>query len=167
MIPRICKTLFARMATGKESGASYRTEVSFLEIHNEKVRDLLRLDQSHHSLKVREHPKRGPYVQDLSSHLVYDYSDIQVGRAALVLACQPRARARPRLIYHVCAQLFSFQECMVRGNTHRTTASTNMNDVSSRSHAIFTITFVQAGYSEGNMPSETVSKVHLVDLAGR
>lgn len=66
------------MAAGKESGASYRTEVSFLEIHNEKVRDLLRLDQNHHSLKVREHPKRGPYVQDLSSHLVYDYSDIQV-----------------------------------------------------------------------------------------
>lgn len=67
------------MAAGKESGASYRTEVSFLEIHNERVRDLLRLDQSQsHSLKVREHPKRGPYVQDLSSHLVYDYSDIQV-----------------------------------------------------------------------------------------
>ncbi|XP_043485780.1 kinesin-like protein Klp98A isoform X3 [Polistes fuscatus] len=135
LIPRICKTLFARMAAGKESGASYRTEVSFLEIHNERVKDLLRIDQTQsHSLRVREHPKRGPYVQDLSSHLVYDYSDIQ--------------------------------ECMVRGNTHRTTASTNMNDVSSRSHAIFTITFVQAGFSEGNMPSETVSKVHLVDLAG-
>uniref|UniRef100_A0A0C9QMU2 KIF16B_0 protein n=1 Tax=Fopius arisanus TaxID=64838 RepID=A0A0C9QMU2_9HYME len=135
LIPRICKTLFARMAAGKETGASYRTEVSFLEIHNERVRDLLRPEQSQsHSLKVREHPKRGPYVQDLSNHLVYDYSDIQ--------------------------------ECMVRGNTHRTTASTNMNDVSSRSHAIFTITFVQAGFSEGNMPSETVSKVHLVDLAG-
>ncbi|XP_046737240.1 kinesin-like protein Klp98A isoform X1 [Diprion similis] len=134
LIPRICKTLFARMAAGKEGGASYRTEVSFLEIHNERVRDLLRPDQSQsHSLRVREHPKRGPYVQDLSNHLVYDYSDIQ--------------------------------ECMVRGNTHRTTASTNMNDVSSRSHAIFTITFVQAGFS-GNMPSETVSKVHLVDLAG-
>lgn len=42
-----------------------------------------------------------------------------------------------------------------------------MNDVSSRSHAIFTITFVQAGFNENNMPSETVSKVHLVDLAGR
>ncbi|EZA56695.1 Kinesin-like protein [Ooceraea biroi] len=135
LIPRICKTLFARMAAGKESGASYRTEVSFLEIYNERVRDLLRLDQSQsHSLRVREHPTGGPYVQDLSCHLVYDYSDIQ--------------------------------ECMVRGNTHRTTASTMMNDVSSRSHAIFTITFVQAGLSEGNMPSETVSKVHLVDLAG-
>ncbi|XP_063985206.1 kinesin-like protein Klp98A isoform X2 [Diachasmimorpha longicaudata] len=135
LIPRICKTLFARMAAGKETGASYRTEVSFLEIHNERVRDLLRPDQNQsHSLKVREHPKRGPYVQDLSNHLVYDYTDIQ--------------------------------EYMVRGNTHRTTASTNMNDVSSRSHAIFTITFVQAGFSEGNLPSETVSKVHLVDLAG-
>ena len=67
------------MAAGKESGASYRTEVSFLEIHNERVRDLLRPDQSQsHSLRVREHPKRGPYVQDLSSHLVYDYTDIQV-----------------------------------------------------------------------------------------
>lgn len=84
MIPRICKTLFARMAAGKESGASYRTEVSFLEIHNERVRDLLRLDQSQsHSLRVREHPKRGPYVQDLSSHLVYDYSDIQVNEPVL------------------------------------------------------------------------------------
>jgi kinesin family protein 16B len=40
-----------------------------------------------------------------------------------------------------------------------------MNDVSSRSHAIFTITFVQAGYCDG-VPSETVSKIHLVDLAG-
>lgn len=69
------------MAAGKESGASYRTEVSFLEIYNERVRDLLRLDESQsHSLRVREHPTGGPYVQDLSCHLVYDYSDIQVNR---------------------------------------------------------------------------------------
>jgi len=55
---------------------------------------------------------------------------------------------------------------MVRGNNYRTTASTYMNDVSSRSHAIFTLMFVQAGFSN-NLPSETESKVHLVDLAGR
>lgn len=86
------------MATGKESGASYRTEVSFLEIHNEKVRDLLRLDQSQsHSLKVREHPKRGPYVQDLSSHLVYDYSDIQV---------TGNARSIQRLYIYIVLVLF-------------------------------------------------------------
>lgn len=55
---------------------------------------------------------------------------------------------------------------MKRGNELRTTACTNMNDTSSRSHAIFTMTFVQASFV-GDMPSETVSKVHLVDLAGR
>jgi hypothetical protein len=32
---------------------------------------------------------------------------------------------------------------MNRGNDNRTVASTNMNDTSSRSHAIFTIKFVQ------------------------
>ena len=56
---------------------------------------------------------------------------------------------------------------MARGNAQRTTAATNMNDVSSRSHAIFTLMFVQAGLSSDNLPIETVSKVHLVDLAGR
>ncbi|XP_052744036.1 kinesin-like protein Klp98A [Bicyclus anynana] len=134
LIPRICRQLFSRVAAGKESGASYRTEVSYLEIYNERVKDLLATDAGH-SLRVREHPKLGPYVQDLSRHLVSDYDDIQ--------------------------------ECMHRGNLQRTTASTQMNDVSSRSHAIFTITFVQASYlRHNNMPSETVSKVHLVDLAG-
>ncbi|XP_045537990.1 kinesin-like protein Klp98A [Papilio machaon] len=134
LIPRICRQLFSRMAAGKESGSSYRTEVSYLEIYNERVKDLLSGDAGH-SLRVREHPKLGPYVQDLSRHLVSDYDDIQ--------------------------------ECMTRGNQQRTTASTQMNDVSSRSHAIFTLTFVRAGYTRhNNMPCETLSKVHLVDLAG-
>lgn len=62
--------------------------------------------------------------------------------------------------------IFHLQECIARGNAQRTTASTNMNDTSSRSHAIFTITFVQAVFMN-DMPSETVSKIHLVDLAGR
>lgn len=40
---------------------------SYMEIYNEKVRDLLQLtparDQQLHSLRVREHPKEGPYVE--------------------------------------------------------------------------------------------------------
>lgn len=40
-----------------------------------------------------------------------------------------------------------------------------MNDVSSRSHAIFTILFSKASYVANN-PYETVSKINLVDLAG-
>lgn len=54
----------------------------------------------------------------------------------------------------------------MRGNAQRTTASTHMNDTSSRSHAIFTVTFIQAKLLS-DTPLETRSKIHLVDLAGR
>eukprot|EP00755_Sulcionema_specki_P020427 Sspe_Gene.12519::Locus_4273_Transcript_2_2_Confidence_0.667_Length_4872::g.12519::m.12519/K10392/KIF1; kinesin family member 1 len=56
------------------------------------------------------------------------------------------------------------------GNKVRHVASTQMNDASSRSHAIFTLTLTQTKKYEqknGNMVShDTVSKVNLVDLAG-
>ncbi|XP_033734280.1 kinesin-like protein KIF16B isoform X2 [Pecten maximus] len=54
---------------------------------------------------------------------------------------------------------------MDRGNSIRTTAATNMNDTSSRSHAIFTIVFTQAKFAN-DVPCEMSSKIHLVDLAG-
>ncbi|XP_052767507.1 kinesin-like protein KIF16B isoform X2 [Mya arenaria] len=133
LIPRICQELFIRMT---DETTSYRTEVSYLEIYNEKVRDLLKgnlSDHVVHNLRVREHPKDGPYVQGLSKYIVNSYTEIE--------------------------------GLMQKGNSVRTTASTNMNDVSSRSHAIFTIIFTQATIKSG-IPSEKTSKVHLVDLAG-
>ncbi|KAK2180712.1 hypothetical protein NP493_430g03035 [Ridgeia piscesae] len=109
LIPRICESLFEQM---QESKVTYRTEVSYLEIYNERVLDLLRGPKDQHqNLRVREHPKEGPYVQDLSKHLVVNYDNVQ--------------------------------QLITKGNTNRTTATTNMNDASSRSHAIFTITFTQ------------------------
>ncbi|XP_067845571.1 kinesin-like protein KIF16B isoform X2 [Heptranchias perlo] len=135
LIPRICQGLYDRIA-GKSrwDQASFRTEVSYLEIYNERVRDLLRRKSTKtYNLRVREHPRDGPYVEDLSKHLVQNYSDVE--------------------------------ELMEAGNINRTTAATGMNDVSSRSHAIFTINFTQAKF-DAEMPCETVSKIHLVDLAG-
>ncbi|KAJ8308445.1 hypothetical protein KUTeg_013319 [Tegillarca granosa] len=96
LIPRICKELFSNMT---DQTTSYRTEVSYLEIYNEKVRDLLKHHPHNkpvHNLRVREHPKQGPYVQDLSKYIVNNFEDIE--------------------------------ELMHRGNAVRTTASTNMND---------------------------------------
>uniref|UniRef100_A0A3P8UM49 Kinesin family member 16B n=1 Tax=Cynoglossus semilaevis TaxID=244447 RepID=A0A3P8UM49_CYNSE len=135
LIPRICEGLFSRISEATRwDEASFRTEVSYLEIYNERVRDLLRRKSTQtYNLRVREHPKDGPYVEDLSKHLVQNYSDVE--------------------------------ELMEAGNLNRTTASTGMNDVSSRSHAIFTINFTQAKF-DAEMPSETLSKIHLVDLAG-
>ena len=111
----------------------YCLKVSYLEIYNEKVKDLLQKNPEKYPLKVRESKSTGPYVENLSKHLVIDYQEIL--------------------------------DLMEDGNDVRTTASTNMNDTSSRSHAIFTITFVNAGFLQG-IPHETVSKIHLVDLAG-
>ena len=90
------------MQQSTDNSTTFRTEASYLEIYNERVKDLLGSDGGNgsHSLKVREHPKEGPYVQNLSKHLVMDYSEIK--------------------------------NLMDRGNAARTTASTNMNDTSSR-----------------------------------
>ncbi|XP_034534775.1 kinesin-like protein KIF16B [Notolabrus celidotus] len=126
LIPRFCEGLFSRIAGATRwDEASFRTEVSYLEIYNERVRDLLRRKSTQtYNLRVREHPKDGPYVEDLSKHLVQNYSDVE--------------------------------ELMEAGNINRTTASTGMNDTSSRSHAIFTINFTQVRHEGTTQGGGTV-----------
>lgn len=137
LIPRICKGLFRYIDQNTSLNSSFRTEVSYLEIYNEHVHDLLRPQKlkklPQQNLKVREHPKEGPYVEGLTKQHVSDLDSIEV--------------------------------LIEQGNKLRATASTRMNNASSRSHAIFTIKFTQAKLI-GDMPSETISKIHLVDLAG-
>ncbi|XP_051778099.1 kinesin-like protein KIF1A isoform X21 [Erpetoichthys calabaricus] len=59
------------------------------------------------------------------------------------------------------------QDLMDSGNKARTVAATNMNETSSRSHAVFNIIFTQKRYdAETDNTSEKVSKISLVDLAG-
>uniref|UniRef100_A0A3P9HY16 plus-end-directed kinesin ATPase n=1 Tax=Oryzias latipes TaxID=8090 RepID=A0A3P9HY16_ORYLA len=59
------------------------------------------------------------------------------------------------------------QDLMDSGNKARTVAATNMNETSSRSHAVFNIIFTQKKYDmETDNTSEKVSKISLVDLAG-
>lgn len=79
LIPRICREMFARMKLGAEAGTGYKTQVSYLEIYNERVKDLLSGSaNSGHALKVREHRTTGPYVENLSQHPVANYQEIQV-----------------------------------------------------------------------------------------
>ncbi|XP_074924761.1 kinesin-like protein KIF1A isoform X6 [Chelonoidis abingdonii] len=59
------------------------------------------------------------------------------------------------------------QDLMDSGNKARTVAATNMNETSSRSHAVFNIIFTQKRHdAETDITTEKVSKVSLVDLAG-
>ncbi|XP_073776256.1 kinesin-like protein KIF16B isoform X4 [Danio rerio] len=135
LIPRICEGLFHHIGgVLQKDKASFHMEVSYFEIYNERVRDLLPSTETQGcELRVREHPKDGPYVDALSRHQVQSYTEVG--------------------------------QLMQEGNKRRATANTGMNNVSSRSHAIFTIRFIKAMF-DGELPSETVSKVHLVDLAG-
>ena len=61
-------------------------QVSYMEIYCERVRDLLN-PKSRGSLRVREHPILGPYVQDLSKLAVTSYADI-----ADLMDCGNKAR---------------------------------------------------------------------------
>ncbi|XP_031758416.1 kinesin-like protein KIF1A isoform X6 [Xenopus tropicalis] len=59
------------------------------------------------------------------------------------------------------------QDLMDSGNKARTVAATNMNETSSRSHAVFNIIFTQRRHdADAQTTTEKVSKISLVDLAG-
>jgi kinesin family protein 1 len=135
VIPKICQDMFERIGSLQEDkNLRYTVEVSYLEIYNERVRDLLN-PSTKGNLKVREHPSTGPYVEDLAKLVVSSFNEIE--------------------------------HLMDEGNKARTVAATNMNETSSRSHAVFTLTLTQKKHDvETNMAMEKVAKISLVDLAG-
>lgn len=140
LIPRTCQDLFERIevAQADTPNISYGVRVSYFEVYNEHVRDLLVPvvpNQAPYYLKIRESPTEGPYVKDLTEVPVRSIDEI--------------------LRY------------MKMGDASRTTASTKMNDTSSRSHAVFTIMLKQIHHDmETDETTERSSRIRLVDLAG-
>ncbi|XP_020799020.1 kinesin-like protein KIF13A isoform X1 [Drosophila serrata] len=76
IIPRLCDKLFSAIANKSTPELMYKVEVSYMEIYNEKVHDLLDPKPNKQSLKVREHNVMGPYVDGLSQLAVTSYQDI-------------------------------------------------------------------------------------------
>ena len=58
----------------KDPDIKHKVEVSYMEIYNEKVRDLL--NPSDKTLKVREHAATGPYVDGLVKTAVQNSDEI-------------------------------------------------------------------------------------------
>ncbi|XP_017371799.1 stAR-related lipid transfer protein 9 isoform X2 [Cebus imitator] len=114
LTPRICEGLFIREKDCASLPSSCRIKVSFLEIYNERVRDLLKQSsqKKSYALRVREHPEMGPYVQGLSQHVVTNYKQVI--------------------------------QLLEEGIANRITAATHVHEASSRSHAIFTVHYTQA-----------------------
>eukprot|EP01147_Barroeca_monosierra_P002043 gene2043-5113_t len=139
LIPRLCTRLFESIDqvafTNSSEHLSFNVEVSYMEIYNEKVQDLLGDVGSHQSLRVREHKLLGPYVEGLTKLAVRDLNTII--------------------------------QLMEEGNKSRTVASTKMNSVSSRSHAVFTIFLTQQQFDPlTKHKGQKSSRISLVDLAG-
>ncbi|KAL6297972.1 kinesin-domain-containing protein [Sparassis latifolia] len=136
IIPLTCSELFVRVEEkkGANPNTHFTVEVSYIEIYNEKVRDLLN-PKNTGNLRVREHPSLGPYVEDLSKLVVNSYDEMM--------------------------------QLMDEGNKARTVAATNMNETSSRSHAVFTLLLTMKRHDvDTNLDTEKVSRISLVDLAG-
>uniref|UniRef100_A0A8C1JGW0 Kinesin family member 14 n=1 Tax=Cyprinus carpio TaxID=7962 RepID=A0A8C1JGW0_CYPCA len=141
VIPRFCKELFSRLSRTENKEISCRLEMSYFEVYNEKIHDLLvakdEQNQKKMPLRVREHPVYGPYVADLSTNVVTSYADIKTW--------------------------------LELGNKQRATAATGMNDKSSRSHSVFTLVMMQTKtefVEEEEHDHCITSRINLVDLAG-
>ncbi|NXE22362.1 KIF14 protein, partial [Ardeotis kori] len=143
IIPRLCEDLFTRIAqTDKQQVVSYHLEMSFFEVYNEKIHDLLvfkaESGQKKQPLRVREHPVLGPYVEGLT-----------------VLVSHPD--------FHL------LQSWLELGNKQRATAATVMNDKSSRSHSVVTFVMTQTEVEfvdEEQCDRRLTSYINLIDLAG-
>lgn len=69
--------MYRRMDAMADPDVGVNVEVSFMEIYNENVFDLLNPGGNKSGLKVRNHPTTGPYVEDLSRLAVTTYPQIE------------------------------------------------------------------------------------------
>uniref|UniRef100_A0A8K9V9S0 Kinesin-like protein n=1 Tax=Oncorhynchus mykiss TaxID=8022 RepID=A0A8K9V9S0_ONCMY len=132
IIPNSFAHVFGHIAKA-EGDTRFLVRVSYLEIYNEEVRDLLGKDQMQR-LEVKERPDVGVYIKDLSGYVVNNADDMD--------------------------------RIMTMGHKNRSVGSTNMNEHSSRSHAIFTITIECSEKGMDGDQHVRMGKLHLVDLAG-
>ncbi|KAI8904810.1 hypothetical protein EDD86DRAFT_249575 [Gorgonomyces haynaldii] len=133
IIPR---TLAALFETLEKDHAEYSVRVSYTELYNEELKDLLSPEDDVRKLKLYEDlNRRGSVViQGLEECLVKSVDDVL--------------------------------QLMQRGSLKRQIASTKMNEASSRSHGIFSITVhIKECTPEGEELLK-VGKLNLVDLAG-
>ncbi|KAK4979603.1 hypothetical protein LTR66_010421 [Elasticomyces elasticus] len=136
LIPRTCEGLFQRIEAEEHTNITYNVHVSYFEVYNEHVRDLLTPRTTPPTyLKIRESKQDGIYIQNLTDSPVKSFAEIE--------------------------------KIMKTGDANRTTASTKMNDISSRSHAVFTLTLKQIQHDlSADSTIERLARMRLVDLAG-
>lgn len=135
MIPRVLFKLFHYL---EHSVSDFSVKVSYIELYNEELRDLLAPDTSSpEQLKIFDDAqKRGVFIQGLE--------EVGVSNAKEALAI------------------------LTKGSERRAIAATKFNEHSSRSHAVFTLTVHSRESASTGTGDDVlrIGKMNLVDLAG-
>jgi kinesin family protein 5 len=128
IIPRAVDHLFALMLASP--GAEFKVSVSYLEVYQEQISDLLVPDRANTNLKLTEYVKGRFEAAGLTRKDVTSAQEVV--------------------------------KCLSDGDACRTIRATDMNDVSSRSHAVLEIRVMR----ENADGSSKTGMLNLVDLAG-
>ncbi|GAA5804004.1 hypothetical protein HPULCUR_009489 [Helicostylum pulchrum] len=143
IVPRFIDDLYYRLGEKKKNNGlqNFQVFVSYLELYNEDLVDLL-----------NQQPKRKP------GHAC----EVQIREDIHGQIYWSGVREEP------CASPAELLQYLSKGSLCRTTGSTDMNSVSSRSHAIFSVIIKQQLGDDGESTTNRtiVSKFHFVDLAG-
>ncbi|KAI9284931.1 hypothetical protein BC943DRAFT_352770 [Umbelopsis sp. AD052] len=151
IVPRFISDLYQQMEAQKSQSPDfqYQISVSFLELYNEDLIDLLNRQPNQRRRSALGMPPP-------------DSIEVSIREDVFGNIYWSGVREEP------CADPEELLSLLQKGSLCRTTGSTDMNAVSSRSHAIFTVTLKQQSPSteENNQVSSLISKFHFVDLAG-
>ena len=183
LLPRIVEALF-KTAQGFPDSKSAVFEVSFMEIYCEKVKDLLEnapsssfstppaspspatrtASTNNLALLSMSRSASTPTSPGLSVGRETDYRSLKVRKHPVKGVFVEGVKKEVVSNWGQCSKLIA------EGMKHRVTAATSMNETSSRSHAIFSMTMTvteKQELSNGKAAScHRTSCVHLVDLAG-
>lgn len=134
IIPRVLHSLFTKLEV---ENAENDVKVSFIELYNEEVRDLMSVDESG-KLKIFDDTSRRGHATTFVQGML------------------------ERHIHTAMDGIRVLQE----GSLKRQVAATKCNDLSSRSHTVFTISVLIKRTAENGEDYLTQGKLNLVDLAG-
>lgn len=144
VVPRTLRDIFDRVHASNADGSTETTlSISFIEIYNEKVIDLLAKSD------------------EINTENIFHNRNANVTSSSSTPSApkQPKKYAGP--LRRIVRTVDEAQRALADGNRQRHIRPTKMNAQSSRSHAICT---VHAAVQAANL--HTVAAMHLVDLAG-
>jgi len=154
VIPRTCRQMFERIQT--DTTNTYVVKGTMIEIYQEKLKDLLALEGF--DLRAENNATSPGSIDSsrLPQNLLIRHDKSKGGKGIYVTGVRERILREP-------ADILSM---VTDGTSRRVVGSTNMNTSSSRSHVVVSLTISCQRADDVEGFTRTVSKLHLIDLAG-